>query len=191
MKIIFLDIDGVLNCDRYIIENNCRGIGIDPTRMVLLADIVRASGAKIVLTTSWRAHWSEKPEECDAMGREINEAFAAHGLSVYSKTPRISYNREEEILAWLDENPEATRFVIIGVHVGGGALAAAPDVARADHHADLHTQVVHFADDLRSFANFVEIKQIGAGLQRLAGELEHYTLVNGHEKDLLTYLCTK
>ncbi|MBQ8448579.1 MAG: hypothetical protein IJX27_06590 [Clostridia bacterium] len=113
MKIIFLDIDGVLNCDRFIIKNKCRGIGIDPERVALLAEIVRASGAKIVLTTSWRSHWSENPEECDAMGREINEAFAAQGLTVYSKTPRISYVREEEILAWLDENPEATRFVII------------------------------------------------------------------------------
>ena len=113
MKVIFLDIDGVLNCDRYLIENRCRGIGIDPTRMLLVADIVRASGAKIVLTTSWRAHWSEDPCECDAMGREINEAFAAQGLSVYGKTPRLGYNREEEIKAWLEENPEVTRFVII------------------------------------------------------------------------------
>ena len=113
MKIIFLDIDGVLNCDRFIIENNCRGIGIDPERMVLLADIVRASGAKIVLTTSWRTHWSENPEECDSIGREINEAFAAHGLSVYGKTPRLYYSREEEILSWLEENPGVTRFVII------------------------------------------------------------------------------
>ena len=113
MKVIFLDIDGVLNCDRYLIESKCRGIGIDPTRMLLVADIVRASGAKIVLTTSWRSHWSENPEECDAMGREINEAFAAQGLSVYGKTPRLGYDREQEILAWLDENPEVTRFVII------------------------------------------------------------------------------
>lgn len=113
MKVIFLDIDGVLNCDRYLIENKCRGIGIDPTRVLLVSDIVRASGAKIVLTTSWRSHWSENPEECDVLGREINEAFAAHGLSVYSKTPRLGYARESEILAWLDEHPDVTRFVVI------------------------------------------------------------------------------
>ena len=113
MKIIFLDIDGVLNCDRYLIENKCRGIGIDPMRVLLVADIVRASGAKIVLTTSWRSHWSENPEECDFLGREINEAFAAQGLSVYGKTPRLGYARESEILAWLDEHPEVMHFVII------------------------------------------------------------------------------
>ena len=113
MKVIFLDIDGVLNCDRYLIENKCRGIGIDPMRVILVADIVRASGAKIVLTTSWRSHWSEKSEECDVLGREINEAFAAQGLSVYSKTPRLGYDREIEILAWLDDNPEVMDFVII------------------------------------------------------------------------------
>jgi hypothetical protein len=113
MKVIFLDIDGVLNCDMYLIKHRCPGIGIDPEKMALIADIVRASGAKIVLTTSWRAHWSENPDECDAMGREINKAFAAHGLSVYSKTPHLYYNREQEILTWLDENPEVTRFVII------------------------------------------------------------------------------
>ena len=113
MKIIFLDIDGVLNCDRYIIEHNCRGIGIDPTRMLLLADIVQASDAKIVLTTSWRKHWSENPEECDDMGIEINETFAEHGLSIYSKTPHLYYSREQEILSWLEDHPEVTRFVVI------------------------------------------------------------------------------
>ena len=113
MKVIFLDIDGVLNCDRYIIESGCRGVGFDPRCMTLLADIVRASGAKIVLTTSWRAHWSENEEECDVIGKEINSVFAEYGLSVYSKTPRRAYNREEEILAWLDENPEVMHFVVI------------------------------------------------------------------------------
>jgi hypothetical protein len=113
MKIIFLDIDGVLNCDRYIYTHNCFGIGIDPSRTALVADIVKASGAKIVLTTSWRSHWSENPAECDAMGREINTAFAAQGISVYSKTPHLYYNREEEIKTWLEDNPNVTEFVVI------------------------------------------------------------------------------
>ena len=113
MKIIFLDIDGVLNCEHYLRTHVCRGVGIDPERMALLAEIVRASGANIVLTTSWRTHWSEDPDKCDEMGKEINETFAAHGLSVYGKTPRLYYSREKEILAWLEDNPEVTRFVII------------------------------------------------------------------------------
>ena len=113
MKVIFLDIDGVLNCDRYLVENKCRGIGIDPERLELISDIVRASDANIVLTTSWRAHWSEKEEECDLLGKEINDAFAEFGLEVYGKTPSLYYNREQEIKAWLEDNPEVTQFVII------------------------------------------------------------------------------
>ena len=115
MKILFLDFDGVLNSERYI--RNHMGDGtviVDPLCMTLIRDIVRATKAKIVLTTSWREYWSENKSECSDIGNEINDIFSQYGLTIYSKTPHHGYNsRESEIEEWLTDNPEVTNFVAI------------------------------------------------------------------------------
>ena len=59
MKVIFLDIDGVLNSDEYFdkIENlNVQGIEreIDVNKIKLLKRAVDETKAKVVLTSSWR-----------------------------------------------------------------------------------------------------------------------------------------
>ena len=114
MKIIFLDFDGVLNSERYLRTHGANASMFDPECMLLLKDIVSATNAKIVLTTSWREHWSENKDECSDIGMEINEAFADYGLEIYSKTPHIGFgNREAEIEDWLSENPYVGRFVVI------------------------------------------------------------------------------
>ena len=61
MKVIFLDIDGVLNTsqtfieiDNEFIKTGKRRIEIDLDRVELLKEIVDATGAVIVLSSSWR-----------------------------------------------------------------------------------------------------------------------------------------
>ena len=61
MKIIFLDIDGVLNSEMY---EWSRGEDradnrIDLSRVRLLKDIVSATDAKIVLSSTWRLDWDK------------------------------------------------------------------------------------------------------------------------------------
>ena len=41
---------------------------------------------------------------------------------------------------------------------------------------------MHVADDLGGLPYLVKIEQLRAGLERLAGELEQYAMVNGHRK---------
>lgn len=50
-KVIFLDIDGVLNNEGVCLES---GIYIDEFRVERLAKIVSKSGACIILTSAWR-----------------------------------------------------------------------------------------------------------------------------------------
>ena len=50
-KVIFLDIDGVLNDEG---EEREKGVYIDETRVQRLASIVEQTGAEIVLSSSWR-----------------------------------------------------------------------------------------------------------------------------------------
>lgn len=117
MKIIFLDIDGVLNSRAYDRTRNRKAqTGIDETRLPLLKKIVEKTGAKIVLSSTWRADWEKDPALCRDDGVYINKTFAKFGLCVYDKTPDfwINGDRPDEIRAWLCAAKDAVEsFVII------------------------------------------------------------------------------
>ena len=70
---------------------------------------------------------------------------------------------------------------IDGGHLRRRALTAAPDIPRADDNANLRAHIRHFADDGGSTMHLIEIKQVIARFQRLAGEFEQYTFVDSHE----------
>ena len=113
MKVIFLDFDGVLNSANYLLGREDCGVVIDPTRMVLLKQIAQATDAKIVLSTSWREHWSKNPAECDSTGVLINSIFGKYDLQILDKTPELRARREVEIINWLDKHPEVKNFVVL------------------------------------------------------------------------------
>ena len=118
MKIIFLDIDGVLNSEMY---EWSRGEDradnrIDLSRVRLLKDIVSATDAKIVLSSTWRLDWDKSPELCGEDGEYINQCLAQYGLSIIDKTPFNSMidDRRREILTWLSRHRgEVESFVIL------------------------------------------------------------------------------
>lgn len=113
MKVIFVDFDGVLNTEKYVRSCSEFGLIIDPSKMVLLEQIIDATDAKIVLSTSWREHWDEEPKNCDNIGIEINNIFEQYGLHIFGKTPILNSCREDEIAAWLKSNPHITNFAVI------------------------------------------------------------------------------
>lgn len=113
MKVIFLDFDGVLNSEKYIRGCDGYGVAIAPSRMILLKQIVDATDAKIVLSTSWREHWSKDLINCDSTGVLINRIFSTCGLQIFDKTPELHERREMEIKSWLDTHPEVENFVVL------------------------------------------------------------------------------
>lgn len=113
MKIIFLDIDGVLNGIDYVKSSGKFGVVIDPERIKLLKTIVATTNAEIVLSSSWREHWNSTSINCDEIGQEINKIFRQHKLYIYDKTPDLSFKRAEEIKAWLADYPGTTHYVIL------------------------------------------------------------------------------
>ncbi len=113
MKVLFLDFDGVLNSEKYLLSCEDCGMAIDPTRMVLLRKIVDATSAGIVLSTSWREHWSKNLAECDSTGVLINDIFNKFGMQILDKTPELHARRETEIQCWLDKHPEVKSFVVL------------------------------------------------------------------------------
>ncbi|MBQ8504526.1 MAG: hypothetical protein IJ491_09675 [Clostridia bacterium] len=106
MKVIFLDIDGVINDHKYresvddYYENP-----IDESKLELLRYIVDTTdNAVIVLTSTWRMYWNEGKIQLQEEGEKLNEIFKKHGLKIYAKTENFGEDRDYEILMWLAKN---------------------------------------------------------------------------------------
>lgn len=132
MKIIFLDIDGVLNSRQY---DSCRGAvkgNIDESRLPLLSRLMDQTGAKVVLTSSWRRHWDPTGVETDHIGEELTHTFGRYGIILYDKTPDVGNDRSKEIRKWISEHPFVKRYVIFDDNkFGWGDLEA--NVIKTDY----------------------------------------------------------
>lgn len=128
MKVIFLDMDGVLNsikyynkrrmdreingpfCDRYGNEKLPRhAMEIDPEAMALLKEFVEPNNITLVISSTWRKLFSVE---------QMKELFALRGWDnapIIGKTQSYnsSYCRGHEINGWLSENPDVEKFAII------------------------------------------------------------------------------
>ena len=105
MKIIFLDIDGVLNC-RSTKERINGYIGIDPKKVELLKLIVDATGAKIILSSSWRQ--CRDSILMRKMWDYMVESLKSQELEIFDITPydcETSY-RGFEIQTWFKEHKD-------------------------------------------------------------------------------------
>lgn len=108
MKIIFLDVDGVLNTPSS--RSRCGGhAGIDRDKLLRLKTIVDKTNARIVLISTWKAGWEREQKhkfKQDIYARYLDEKFKHTGLAVYDKTPDraegIYLSRGEGILEFMD-----------------------------------------------------------------------------------------
>ena len=123
MKIIFLDIDGVLNSERSFLAGShkiatmpdvpyCEKVllaTIDPIAVDLVNKICEEVDAYIVLSSTHRLH-------CDTID-DVRDYLAAIGINrarVFSATPRLNTIRGIEIQTWIDDRPgTVTAYVII------------------------------------------------------------------------------
>ena len=110
MKVIFLDIDGVLNTPSS--ESRCgEYIGIDDDKTKLLADIVKRTNAEIVLVSTWKKYWRKeeklKPLQ-DYSATYLDEKLKKFGIKAADKTKDKSdekyLSRGEGILEYIARN---------------------------------------------------------------------------------------
>lgn len=113
MKVIFLDIDGVLNyvyCTAKA-PNGCIGIATEP--LEVLSDLIRASDAQIVLISTWKKAWEKVSSDCSSMGEYLNMRLAQQGLTVLDKTRDHILDRGYGIQVWLEEHPDVTQWLVL------------------------------------------------------------------------------
>ena len=105
-KIIFLDFDGVLNCERSIRELGTR-YKFSRSCVAALNLILRETGANIVITSSWRDNWTLQ----DNAG--FLERDGVLPKRVLGKTPTLEKDRGIEIDTWLRSAPYAIESFVI------------------------------------------------------------------------------
>ena len=113
-KLIFLDVDGVLNSTKFAVkmleEDNVRIYAedlLDPHALRLLKRLVDETGALLVLSSSWR----KIPESRRNLERQLEQ----HGMRIADSTPCKGGERGDEITALFSMIPSARkcRYVIL------------------------------------------------------------------------------
>ena len=94
-KLIFLDIDGVLNHS----ESND---AIDGECLNNLAEIVKGTGAHVILISSWKCGWNKiGKNKQDEDGNYLDERFKEVGIKIFDKTSRYAGGRTIEVVDWI------------------------------------------------------------------------------------------
>lgn len=131
MKIIFLDMDGVLNHHDFLFDvgkhaDSGWSYMIDPEAVARLDRIVRATGAKVVLSSSWRYSFASAEGLANLEGMLRDKGFSGtiidrtplsselHDDVLYGMiTPKTEYTRRNfEVAAWLRKY-QVDAFVIL------------------------------------------------------------------------------
>jgi hypothetical protein len=116
-KVLFLDIDGVLNSRR-----TCEAFGsplkggfphgfdavnmalFDHAAIGLIRKLCETTGASICLSSSWR------------IIHTVHECANGLDMPIFDRTPSLNWNgrtRGDEIAAWLADHPEVTTYAIV------------------------------------------------------------------------------
>ena len=120
IKLIFLDIDGVLNCETT--KERCGPyIGIEQEKVKLLKELVDKTGAYLILISTWKYYWYRNPTlKCkqDELANYLDESLKKHSLKIATKTKDIGdpFFRSEGInalrLHLIKKNISTSRYVI-------------------------------------------------------------------------------
>jgi len=111
MKVVVLDIDGVLNSEQFVQKigqeawDNANQI--DPLAVSRLNNLTDITGAVIVISSSWRIayHWEDLLRILKDSGVKAD---------IIDKTPRLPYDdRADEIWCWLDNTTEMVETYVI------------------------------------------------------------------------------
>ena len=112
MKLLFLDIDGVMTNDGLMIDES-REYPFSKSCVDVLNQVLRTHNVKIILTSSWRTVFDAEM---------IHRIFTENGViqSPYGKTPSISnLNRGLEIKRYLKDRKPAPFVILDDMEITG------------------------------------------------------------------------
>jgi hypothetical protein len=158
VKIIFLDIDGVMNTASWLNTQPPFSLRLYPERALhpvavqRLNDITEQTGAAIVISSTWRMK----------MGlQRLREVFAGVGLraTIIDVTPSLpmrddtlALHREQELISWLRRHPEVQAYIVLDdLPIGGAfsptAILIDPEVGLTDDDASRAVDILRNLPD--------------------------------------------
>jgi hypothetical protein len=122
MKVIFLDIDGVLNSERFLKNNQDETI--DRKNVSILKNVIDKTGSVIVMSSAWRLWFDDNMMPKERYSQYLYDILCEFDIKLFGKTPdfsteeirikkTFSYVKAKEIIAWLDEYEIVDKYVVI------------------------------------------------------------------------------
>jgi len=127
MKIIFLDIDGVLNSNFW--NNNHQkeisdGTLIDEEKVELLSKLTREMDAKVILHSGWKYWFDNDMNPLRREAKKLKNLLEKYGIEIEGMTPdlateeirrtkKFSLVKADEILLWLSEHTQVDKWIVI------------------------------------------------------------------------------
>ena len=114
MKILFLDVDGVLNSRDYVYRMRAKDkkyrlwLDTDPEAVKLLQGIIEATKCKVVLSSTWRLYEDSRKHVKEKVCHYID---CTADLQRGAKRGIVA--RGEEVKLWLDQHPDVTQYAIL------------------------------------------------------------------------------
>jgi len=127
MKVIFLDIDGVLNSNFWNDTHQKEisdGTLIDEEKVILLGQLIRNTNAKIVLHSGWKFWFNSEIKPLRREAEELISMLEKEGIKIYDVTPdytteeirkskKFSLVKAREILAWISQHDNIEKWIVI------------------------------------------------------------------------------
>lgn len=126
-KVLFLDIDGVLNSNFWNDSHQPEisdGTLIDEEKIKLLALLIRETDAKIILHSGWRFWFDAELKPLCTEANKLVELLAKENLYISGVTPdlttkeirkakKFSLVKADEILLWISLHKTVTKWVVL------------------------------------------------------------------------------
>lgn len=114
--ILFLDVDGVLNCQTTTETSPSGMIGIGDVQLNFLKELIDKTNSLIVLTSTWRLEFDKKinPKTDDA--KYLLTKLKEKNIFIYDmlrKEKNINDSRGKQILDWIKSHNNFENFLII------------------------------------------------------------------------------
>lgn len=127
MRVLFLDIDGVLNSNFWNNRHQREisdGTLIDEEKVKILAQLVRRANATIILHSGWRSWFDSELKPLRTESQRLVDMLAKEGLSIEGMTPDLTTEeirktktfskvKAEEILLWLKLHDNVAGWVVL------------------------------------------------------------------------------
>ena len=111
MKVIFFDVDNVLNFPESEALAPSGAKGVADSRVKELRNLMNETGSRIVLTGKWIADWDFDDKKCTPDGTYLNKKLNKKGLHILDKVN--PGDKQQAINEWLEKRSNVTEWCVL------------------------------------------------------------------------------